>query len=228
LDKIGADRAELTGQIQETLGADTVTQGLDPSKIKTPYDEFVPAAPSDSLLAPSTTSQSFGVLQTPEVMQGVDFNKSFDAMVQSPELNITNAEAQMDASKFLEGPMPEVSTGTKALELGKKAAGELAEAGIKPTVGGIAQSLMAPEQEEMEYTVQYGPSVNLAPIMLPDFAQPQGGLFYGSQPTFADGPSLVDMLMNQDWNSIYKYGFYGRPAAVAGLANYVADEGMVQ
>ena len=227
LDKIAAQRAELTGQIQETLGADTVTQGLDPSKISTPYDEFVPATGQlstpdafDNLIQNADVSD-FAAQRTESLLSPTEGVK--------PELNITVAESEMtDASKFLEGPMPEVSTGTKAFELGKKAAGELAAAGVKPTVGGIAQSLMAPAQEEMEYTVQYGPSINIPPVMAPDFAQPQGGLFYGTQPTFDSGPGLVDILMNQDWNSIYKYGFYGRPAAIAGMANYVADEGLIQ
>jgi len=240
LDKIAADRAELSSQISETLikeplGPDVVTQGLDPSR-----------ANFDPTTGQFSTPDALDTAFKNADVSGFATQRTESLLGPVPELNITNAEstfsqaqaigearsqavaAYQDPSKFLEGPMPEVSTGTKALELGKKAAVELADAGIEPTIGGIGKSLLSSGQEEQEYSVTYGPSVNLAPIMLPDFAQPQGGLFYGTQPTFADGPSLVDMLMNQDWNSIYKYGFYGRPAAVAGLANYVADEGMVQ
>lgn len=251
-----ADRAELAAQLDETLkpgveGLDldiSPTQGVDPELSLpkgleiNPKTFEVSSKTFDIDNAFQNANVSDFVAQRTDSLLGPTQGVNMDAILQTkPEMNITVAESiaeqtqaianargvtgQTDFSDFLEGPMPKTS---KALELGKKAAVELADAGIEPTIGGIGKSLLSSGQEEQEYSVTYGPSVNLAPIMLPDFAQPQGGLFYGSQPTFADGPSLVDMLMNQDWNSIYKYGFYGRPAAVAGMANYVADEGMVQ
>jgi hypothetical protein len=180
-------------------------QYTDPSSV---FPSTTPA-PTESLLRPPL--QAAGNIQPP-APSGIELN--LDNYVFDSKPPLPGGETLELSQKIQDG----VKTSYEANAWEKTKA--FAEAkGLPTTAGGVAMQaaeLAAYEPPTYEDKVTPLDYVDYSSLQAQPIYPTSDGLRYGNMltPDPFDAPSLIDALMQGDFNSAYQYGYYGSPALI--------------